>query len=84
VCDNRFNEAIDLLHRAMMRHPAIADFLYRIACYHYDEKNFSKAYSVFKEAIALDFKKHHQAFDYMPEMKKDSVIVSLIEIHTEF
>ncbi|HSG68672.1 MAG TPA: hypothetical protein VK994_08195, partial [Bacteroidales bacterium] len=54
--------------------------LYRKALYLIKEGHTKEAYSVLEGALVMDFNKHSEIFEYMPQLRNDNNIVNLIDI----
>jgi hypothetical protein len=83
MVDNRADEAIRLLELGMVKHPDNAEFIYRLACYHYKTGRIADSYRILTDALEKNWRIAHLIFEYVPTMENDKFILELIDTYSK-
>ena len=73
------NGALELLAEGIKHHPDNAELQYRIAGCLMQIGQKQEAMSFLQNALRLNYEKHNELFEYLPQLKENSSIVDLIE-----
>jgi tetratricopeptide (TPR) repeat protein len=79
IADGRQEEAIDLLEQGVDRLPGNAEFIYRLACYHYLNGEVAEGYRFLSQALQMNPLSVGSVFEYAPSLKNDQQILNLID-----
>ena len=70
-----------MLDKGIEADPRNASTQYRKAIYLLRQGRSKEAYSLIENALSIDFTKHTEIFEYMPQLKEDSNLIQLIEVY---
>ena len=70
--------AIIEIEEGIKKLPECADLRYRLTAYLLSLGNKNHAYEQFSHALKLDYEKHKDLFDFLPQSKKNTAIIDLI------
>jgi tetratricopeptide (TPR) repeat protein len=79
--EHQYDEAIDVLKKGLREHPSDASINYRYSAYLMKAGYVKLAHEKLEEALELNFEKHSELFDYMPQLKSDRHILELIALY---
>ena len=74
-------KAIKIINEGIKKQPGNADLLFRITVYNIAGGLYNDAYDLFELGLQTDFEKHHLLFDYAPELKSNTMLIDLIDLH---
>lgn len=73
--------AIEIISEGIKKQSGNADLIYRITAYHIAAGSYNDAYDLFELGLQTDFEKHSLLFDYAPELKSNTMLIDLIDLH---
>ena len=76
-------EAIEIITEGIEHHPKNAELYYRKTGYLLSMGETHNAYRTFEMALGLNYDKHIQLFDFLPQAKDNSIIIDLIQLHKD-
>jgi tetratricopeptide (TPR) repeat protein len=75
------NGSLEILAEGIKHHPQYAPLQYRIAACLMSIGQKQEALGFLQNALALDYEKHNELFDYSPDLKENTSITDLIEAY---
>ena len=78
-----FDESIDVLNNGIKNNPSAAKLYYRLGAYFISVGYETDAEDVLYHALTMDFEKHDQLFEFMPQAKSNLFILDLINSFKE-
>ena len=81
--DSNFTEAIQILEDAIKSNSDEATLWYRLAGYMYRAGRIEDSFFHIEQAFKLDFEKHSELLEYLPELIDEPRFIELIEIYKE-
>ncbi len=78
--DGKLAEAVSILDKGSEADPRNASIYYRKAIYLLKQGMAEEAHSIIENALNIDFGKHKELFEYMPQLKDDTNVINLIEV----
>ena len=79
IQENKIDEAISILDKGIDSNPRNASNIYRRALYLLKKGYTKEAYSTIEGALILDYSNHTELFEYMPQLKNDLKVTSMID-----
>jgi tetratricopeptide (TPR) repeat protein len=73
------NGSLEILAEGIKYHPQNAELHYRIAACLMSIGQKQEALSFLQKALTLNYEKHNELFDYIPQLKSNISITNLIE-----
>jgi len=74
-------KAIEIIEKALDNNKNEASLWYRLAAYLYRSGKVQQSYYYIETALKLDFDKHKELLDFMPELKQESRFIELLGIY---
>ena len=74
-------KAIEIIEKALDKNKDEASLWYRLAAYLYKSGKVQQSYYYIETALKIDFEKHSELLDYMPELNQESRFVELLGIY---
>jgi tetratricopeptide (TPR) repeat protein len=78
--EKMFDDAISILDKGIESDPRNASNFYRRSIYLLKKGKTKEAHLVIENALVIDYLKHSELFEYMPQLRNDSGIINLIEL----
>ena len=78
--EEKFEEALGIMDEGLQQHPDDASLLYRKSAYLIKMGKVKQGYEKLESALDINFDKHMEMMDYMPQLKHDKNILDLIGI----
>ena len=81
--EGNFTKAIQTLEEAIKSNSEEATLWYRLAGYMYRAGKIEDSFFHIEQAFKLDFEKHNELLEYLPELIDEPRFIELIEIYKE-
>lgn len=78
-----FEKAIEVLEKGIKSNPEEATLFYRLAGYLYRAGKIEDAYYKMEQAFKLDFEKHDELLEYLPELIDEPRFIEIVEIYKD-
>lgn len=72
-------KALEILAEGVKHHPDNAEILYRISACLFSVGQKQEALTFLHNALGLDYEKHSDLFEYLPQLKENTTVLDLIE-----
>jgi Tfp pilus assembly protein PilF len=76
-----YEKAIEVIEKALDKNKDEASLWYRLAAYLYKSGKVQQSYYYIETALKIDFEKHHELIEFMPELNLESRFIELLGIY---
>ena len=81
--ESDFEKAIAILEKGIKSNPEEATLWYRLAGYLYRSGRIEESYFNMEQAFKLDFEKHDELLEYLPELIDEPRFIEIVEIYKD-